>query len=233
MNYFFSYLITDDELLLEGAEAKHCAKVLRKKLGDELRVLDGKGSEYRCILKEIRRNACVLDIMNKTKHPRLENSTLTIAISPLKNQKRFEWFLEKSTELGVDHIIPLHCQRTEKPTIKKDRWLQILISAMKQSGRYYLPTLHEFIPFDALVQSIDRFDQAYIAYCGKTLPLLNSYLANHKGSAIVLIGPEGDFTPEEFDYAIKHGIKGVSIGPNRYRTETAGILVVSTFHIHN
>ncbi len=230
MNYFFSYLIDDDELLLDGDEARHCIKVLRRQIGDLIEVLDGKGRVYHCRIKEIRRHAVLASIQSANFYDLGQDPQLTIAISPLKNQKRFEWFLEKSTELGISRIVPLLCHRTEKTRIKRERWWQIMVAAMKQSGRYYLPILNDLTDYDKFIAETTSNTGKYIGYCAATLPKFQDYLPGKYKGIRVLIGPEGDFTPDEYQRALEAGYKGVSLGPNRYRTETAGMLVAALVH---
>lgn len=233
MRYFFSYIIDEDQLVLDGEEAKHCTKVMRKKTGDQIHVLDGRGHRYTAVISDLRRNSCIADIIKKEHIPTQRDWKLTIAMSPLKNPSRLEWFIEKAAEMGIDRIVPIQCKRTEKPTIKRTRILNILISAMKQSGQYRLPILDELTPFDDYIKSINgQLNQKFIPYCGQELPHF-SKLVRPALDTIILIGPEGDFTEEEFSFATINDFQGISLGVNRLRTETAGIYACAGVHTLN
>jgi len=163
-----------------------------------------------------------------TIHKKQSEKKITIAISPVKNASRFEWFLEKATEIGVSEIIPLICNRTEKQHFRYDRMKGILISAMLQSQQCWLPVLQEPVKFDKFILN-EHTGQKFIAHCedeNSKLPLTNK-LINHSTNKLILIGPEGDFTTEEIGLALKNNFIPVALGETRLRTETAGVVAAA------
>ena len=162
------------------------------------------------------------------------DSKLTIALSLLKNEPRFEWFLEKATEIGVKEIIPLICERTEKQNFRYDRMNKIMISAMLQSQQGWLPVLHHPAKFKDVVE-LHSFDKRFIAHClDDSKSSLNNETVKTPGNKIILIGPEGDFTPKEVALSLENNFKAVSLGNTRLRSETAGVyaavILLSSFH---
>jgi 16S rRNA (uracil1498-N3)-methyltransferase len=157
---------------------------------------------------------------------------LHIAIAPTKNIERLEWFLEKSTEIGISEITPLLCEHSERKIVKNDRLERVIISAAKQSVKAFFPKLNSLQEFNLLVTS--KFDgEKYIAHCNKQdLPLLKNVISL-KGKSLILIGPEGDFSPKEVSFALENGFKEISLGTSRLRTETAGIVACDTVSILN
>ena len=226
MQLFYSEYINDNGyILLSDQEAKHCAQVLRKKVGDSIYVTDGKGNLYTASLTEVGKKNCLAKIETHT----TQKSTdyyLHIAIAPTKNIGRTEWFLEKAIEFGVHEITFLSCQRSERKQIKLERMQKIAIVAMKQSLNLQLPKLNEMVAFSSFVKTVKEWDgQMMIAHCdAKPKPwFLDLLQPNH--SALVCIGPEGDFTAAEVEMAISAGCREISLGNSRLRTETAGIAV--------
>ena len=235
MQYFYTPHIDNNQGFLEAEEAAHCAQVLRKRPGDIIQFVDGKGNWYKGVLAESHKKKCVIDI-KKTKAEQLAHSVkIHIAIAPTKNISRLEWFLEKATEIGISRITPIICQRSERKKIRTDRLQKILISAMKQSLKATLPQLDELQPFDKWINhfALDDATQGLIAYCNETdrTPLKTTYLPGK--DVILLIGPEGDFSVEEVAMAKKAGYSGVSLGASRLRTETAGIVGCHTLNLMN
>ncbi|HRZ41383.1 MAG TPA: RsmE family RNA methyltransferase [Bacteroidales bacterium] len=217
---------------LDAAESKHLVKVLRKRIGDEIPVTNGKGFLYRCRILTDTITACRLEVLESEPGKDVQKASLHLAISPVKNPSRFEWFLEKATETGVAEITPLICQRTEKQSIKQERLVNLLVSAMKQSGRTLLPALNPPTPFVELLRQ-KRDNPAHIAWCGaKDLPFLGKVLAPGT-DALILIGPEGDFTPQEAEMAINHHFLPVSLANATLRTETAGLVAAMVFNVVN
>lgn len=222
----------EGEFTLDPAESKHLLKVLRKRTGDEIHVANGKGFLFLCRILTDNTAACKLGVVQAAPGKDVQKASLHVAISPVKNPNRFEWFLEKATEIGVAEITPLICQRTEKLNIKQDRLINLLVSAMKQSGRTLLPTLNPPAAF-ADVLPLKRDNPAFIAWCGaKELPFLGKVLAPGT-DALILIGPEGDFTTQEADLAIGHHFQPVSLGNAIFRTETAGLTAAMVFNVVN
>jgi 16S rRNA (uracil1498-N3)-methyltransferase len=231
MQLFYSNLIQNDFVLLPPEESWHCVKVLRMDVGDEIFITDGTGNLYRCNLTETSAKRCVAKIVETTSEEK-RNWKLHIAIAPTKNIDRFEWFAEKATEIGIDVITPLYTAHSERTVIKPDRIQKILVSAMKQSLKYTVPDLRPEKKFKDFLKNADESSK-FIAYCetGKEEELISQY---KKGSdVIILIGPEGDFSPEEVEMAIDAGFSPVSLGKSRLRTETAGVVACHTIHLLN
>ncbi|PUZ27609.1 16S rRNA (uracil1498-N3)-methyltransferase [Chitinophaga costaii] len=207
---------------LDEDTSKHVIMVLRHHTGDAILLADGKGYRYRCIITDDNRKRCLLKIEQVDKMP-APAPACAIGIAFTKSASRNEWFLEKAMEIGIQRIVPLLSKRTEKDKFKMDRLESILISAMMQSQQFYLPTLSEPVVFDQLVKQ-DNTAQRFIAHC---LPAQKTYFGDalQPGKeAFILIGPEGDFTPEEITLALEHGYQPVSLGNTRLRTETAGMV---------
>ena len=217
---------TQSVIVLDEDTSKHVVNVLRMKKGDQLHLTDGKGNLMVAEITGDHKKRCtVTSVALKYEHPPMQRTG--IAISLLKNTSRFEWFLEKATELGVSEIIPIICERTEKSTFRHDRMKNILISAMLQSQQCWLPVLHEVKRFEQLLkhQDADSDSQKFIAHCiahEKTnlATLYNKAIA----SQLILIGPEGDFTIEEAALAVQHNFLPVALGDTRLRSETAGVV---------
>ncbi len=218
-----------DEIILSAEESKHATKVLRKKEGDILNFTDGKGNLYKAEITIADTRKCRLTILSSEQKEKQHNYHVHIAIAPTKNMDRFEWFLEKATEIGIDEITPIICSRSERKIIKKERGSRILLSAMKQSLKYHLPKLNEAV---SLTNFLERnFDgEKYIAHCenGEKKDLKT---INKTENTIILIGPEGDFSPKEIELALENQFKAVNLATNRLRTETAGIIAVHTINI--
>lgn len=214
------------DVLLDEATSKHMVQVLRMQNGEQLQLTNGKGILFTAAITDNNRKRCTVSIIQKSEIANRQ-SKITIAISPVKNNTRFEWFLEKATEIGVSEIIPLVCTRTEKTVFKFDRMKSILVSAMLQSQQCWLPVLHEPTKFNALVKSSAQ-QQKFIAHCIDEIKRSLSDLNNESlSSKIILIGPEGDFTPDEIELALQNKFSAVSLGETRLRTETAGIVAAT------
>ncbi|PCH66232.1 MAG: 16S rRNA (uracil(1498)-N(3))-methyltransferase, partial [Bacteroidetes bacterium] len=189
MQIYYCENITSLKAVLSKIESEHCIKVLRHQIGDELNLMDGKGSFYKGILTKIDKKECIVEITetntSENNHPRVH-----IAIAPTKNISRFEWFLEKATEIGVTEITPIICQRSERDKLKNERLEKIIISALKQSKNPFKPILNELIKLKEFI-ALDSKNSKFIAYCdGENQHLINQY---KKGTDMtVLIGPEGD-----------------------------------------
>lgn len=217
---------------LNEEESRHCTKVLRHHPGDEIAIVDGNGNWFESKLDEnANEKKCSFQVLREKINYHKRNYRLHIAISPTKHADRFEWFLEKATEIGVDEITPVICQRTERAKINLQRMEKILISAMKQSLQAYLPKLHEPVYVKNFIQNKHTPDQLFIAHCDEKKQVEISSFINKMESSVMLIGPEGDFTPEEIALACRNNFIPVSLGKNRLRTETAGIAACLTFAI--
>lgn len=227
---FFAEKIESGFAHLDEEESRHLLTVLRRKVGDRLQLTDGQGFFYEAELAEVGKRHALARILSKTEASPERSAKLHVAIAPTKQIERFEWFLEKATEIGVDEITPLLCQRSERDTIRLDRLEKILVSAMKQSLRARLPKLNELTRFQKFATNSAE-SQKRIAWCSaEPLPHLKTTLSLQE-SAVVAIGPEGDFSPEEVELALQNGFTSVSLGDARLRTETAGVLAVSVFNL--
>ena len=219
----------ENEITLSAEESKHAIKVLRKKKGDMLNFTDGKGNLFSTEITIADSKKTRVRIVESEPKPKQHNYHLHIAIAPTKNMDRFEWFLEKATEIGIDEITPIICSHSERKVIKTERGNRILLSAMKQSLKYHLPKLNEAISLtDFLKSNIDG--TKYIAHCedGEKNELKT---LNKTEKTLILIGPEGDFNQKEIDLALQNQFKAVSLGTSRLRTETAGIIAAHTINI--
>lgn len=207
--------------------SKHVVQVLRMKIGEQLNLTDGKGTLLSCEITDNHKKHCIVSIKLKRQIPALSKK-VTIAISLLKNANRFEWFLEKAVEIGVSEIIPLICERTEKEKFRFDRMKGICISAMLQSQQCWLPVLHEPVQYDNLVVKRLENYQKYVAHC---IDSENKDILKHQitksSNQLIIIGPEGDFTPGEIELALKNDFMPVSLGETRLRTETAGVVAAT------
>ncbi len=232
MHLFHISDINDNIAQLNIEEARHCVQVLRKRVGDSLDLVDGQGFFYKGEIIEISRKSCLVRILSK-KEQLKHNPDLKIAIAPTKNIDRLEWFLEKATEIGIDEIVPILCTRSERKRIREDRLQKILLSAMKQSLKAYLPVLHELVDFKTFIQEDHPEKQKFIAYCNDDQLLHLKNVCKKGESCLILIGPEGDFTPEEIAIAKENGFRGISLGESRLRTETAGLLSCTIFNLVN
>lgn len=223
--YINHYVFSKTEIILDEDTSRHVVQVLRMKKGDRLNLTDGKGNLLTTVIESDHKNHCSVKI-EKTSIEDKPSRSVAIGISLLKNANRFEWFLEKATEIGVNEIIPLICERTEKEKFRHDRLEAILISAMLQSQQCWLPVLHEPIAYELLFrqEEVANTTQKFIAHCIAGEKANLSDLVNESlPSQIILIGPEGDFTKEEVDMALGHHFIPVALGATRLRAETAGM----------
>ncbi len=210
------------DVVLDEAASKHIVQVLRMQNGEQLQLTNGRRDLFTCEIIADNRKKCEVKVIQRSRIPD-PGSKITIAISLVKNSSRFEWFLEKATEIGVTEIIPLVCTRTEKTAFKFDRMKSILVSAMLQSQQCWLPVLHEPAKFNELIKS-SAHQQKFIAHCMDDAKRNLTDLNNESlSSKIILIGPEGDFTPDEIELALQNQFNAVTLGDTRLRTETAGI----------
>ena len=222
MPFFFVPHLGEKKILMDEDASKHMIYVLRKKKGDEVLLTDGKGKKARAHITDDNRKKVVLEVDSITADPG-KFPKITVGISLIKNTSRFEWFLEKATEIGVSEIIPLICERTEKEKFRYERMQNIVLSAMLQSQQSWMPVLHEPKEFESVVSNNDH-EKKYIAHCmdGEKTQLNKQVL--NAGSSIILIGPEGDFSEGEIENALKHQWIPVNLGNTRLRTETAGMV---------
>jgi 16S rRNA (uracil1498-N3)-methyltransferase len=224
--YINNYNATQKEIVLDEDTSKHIVQVLRMKVGEELNLTDGKGNLITCSITDNHKKHCSVKA-DATSYQKPATRKVSIAISLLKNSNRFEWFLEKATEIGVSEIIPLICERTEKEKFRYERMQGICISAMLQSQQVWLPVLHEPVAFNkAVIQS--SATGKFIAHCDNgSKDQLTNKLINQLTSLLVLIGPEGDFIKEEIELALQNHFIPVSLGETRLRAETAGVVAAA------
>ena len=216
--------------MLDEDTSRHIVSVLRIKKDEQLNLTDGKGNLLTCTVIDDNKKYCIVEIKSKTQTPKSKRN-ISIGISLLKNSNRFEWFLEKATEISVNEIIPLICERTEKEKFRYDRMKGICISAILQSQQCWLPVLHEPIAFKEAVEQAKQ-QQKFIAHCMEDSKRNLSDLVNESlSSQIILIGPEGDFIDDEIQLAIKYHFDAVSLGETRLRTETAGVVAATLLMI--
>ena len=264
MQVFYTPDIASNTYSLSEEEARHCLKVLRLKKGDEIHLTNGKGNLYKSQITHIDKNSCEVEVIETFQEYGKRNHYLHIAIAPTKNSDRFEWFLEKATEIGIDEITPLICERSVKEKLRFDRLNKIITSAVKQSLKAYHPKLNEALDYkDFMTLSLPiaigtplqkgvsvgvprtsfgqkRWESTkLIAHCYNTTDgYLNQHLAKTVSTPLseellleeklgraflILIGPEGDFTPQEIELALKNEFIPISLGKSRLRTETAGL----------
>jgi 16S rRNA (uracil1498-N3)-methyltransferase len=224
---------SQQQMVLDEDTSRHVIQVLRMKKGDRLNLTDGKGNVLTTIIEDDHKKHCVVKVQD-TRYKEQEKRKVLIAISLLKNANRFEWFLEKATEIGITQIIPLICERTEKEKFRHDRLQAILISAMLQSQQCWLPVLHEPIVYELLFrqEEIAHTSQKFIAHCIAEEKANLSDLVNESlPSQIILIGPEGDFTKDEVDLALRHHFVPVALGDKRLRAETAGMVAATILRL--
>ena len=222
----------DIELIneLPAEEAAHALRVLRLKAGDELTLTDGKGCFYRAEIAVADHKHCLLNILETIPQPVLWNGHLHLALAPTKNMDRIEWLAEKATEIGLDELTFLNCRYSERKVVKLERIEKIVVSAVKQSLKARMPKLNELTDFAKFVRQPFQ-GQKFIAHCypgDKTL-LKDCLLPNQ--DALVLIGPEGDFSEEEVQLAISQGFQPISLGASRLRTETAALVAVHLMNL--
>ncbi|MDB4297177.1 16S rRNA (uracil(1498)-N(3))-methyltransferase [Flavobacteriaceae bacterium] len=218
---------TDTTFTFDKEESRHLIKVLRKTEGDTVHITNGNGDFFETLIDIANEKKCTVSIQSHTFKERNRPYYLHIAIAPTKLNDRYEWFLEKATEIGIDEITPIICKNSERKVIKADRMKKIIHSATKQSLQAYLPKFNEAVPFHEFLNNRTE-EQKFIAHCEDEQN--KNYLldiAKPQDKILVLVGPEGDFNPKEISKAIELGYKPVTLGDNRLRTETAGIYISS------
>lgn len=232
MQLFYIPDISGAEVILNETESKHAIRVLRLTEGTQVQLIDGKGGFYEAIISDAHHKRCKLLITCSVSDFEKRKFKLHLAIAPTKNIDRFEWFLEKCTEIGIDEITPLLSEHSERKVVKPERLEKILVAAMKQSLKAYLPELKPINTFNDLV-SKSEYQNKYIAHCneGDKVHLKNEIIKGE--DAFVLIGPEGDFSKEEVTFALQHGFKEISLGNARLRTETAGVVACHIANLMN
>ena len=207
---------------LNEEESAHAVRVLRLKAGDAITLVDGKGGWYKALIIEPHPKRCETEITEQRTEYGKRPYRLHIGIAPTKNIDRFEWFIEKATEIGIDEITPLLCERSERKHIQTERLQRVMIAAMKQSQKAYLPQLNEMTPFNKWLKPSGQ-GNSYIAHCNDGDRQLLKIVYQLGQDAVIAIGPEGDFSMQEVTQALDCGFQGISLGASRLRTETAGV----------
>lgn len=222
MQIFYTPDINLETYILSEEESKHCIKVLRLDSGSLLYLVDGNGGFYDAIIEDPHPKRTKLKILGKVENFGKRNHYLHIAIAPTKNIERVEWFLEKATEIGIDEITPIICDRSERKEIKTERLNKVITSAIKQSIKAYHPKLNEAVRFNNLITQ-NTNTQKFIAHCidGGKVTIKELLIPN--SNYLIVIGPEGDFTLEEVEAAVNNNFIPVSLGDSRLRTETAAL----------
>ncbi|MCC8020249.1 MAG: 16S rRNA (uracil(1498)-N(3))-methyltransferase [Rikenellaceae bacterium] len=233
MHLFYAPDITPPEYTLEGQEGRHAVKVLRFRPGDAVALTDGRGGMYSAEVTAADGAGCRLRVMSEEHGYGKRPYGLTMAVAPTKNGDRYEWFLEKATEIGCDRFIPLVCDRSERRVFRGDRSLRVITSAVKQSLSAYHPVLDEPMRFSELISAAPAGSR-FIAHCDRGFERIHlADAVTRGGDNMVLIGPEGDFSPAEIELAEAHGFTGVSLGNGRLRTETAAVTAAAIVALAN
>lgn len=232
MQLFYVPNISGAKVTLNQTESKHAIKVLRLPHGTHIQIIDGDGGFYEAKITDANPKRCELEIIDSQLNFGKKNFKLHIAIAPTKNIDRFEWFLEKCTEIGIDEITPILSEHSERKVIKPERLERILVSAMKQSVKAYLPKLNELTTFKALVEQTTT-SKKYIAHCNNGEKEHLKDIVSEGDDVLLFIGPEGDFSTEEVEWAKEYGFQEISLGTARLRTETAGVVACHIVNLAN
>ncbi|MFT5183397.1 MAG: 16S rRNA (uracil1498-N3)-methyltransferase [Flavobacteriales bacterium] len=226
---FYKESIESLRFRLDEQESKHLIRVLRKSAGDEVFFTDGHGKLVRGTILEDNPKRAIVEVVEEIQYKE-KLGRLSVAIAPTKNLDRMEYFAEKATEIGIGAIFPVICDRSERKVLKNERIQKIVISAMKQSLKYFLPKVYEAMPFADLMS--EDFPQKFIAHLDEDNPgpaFQDAILADQ--DALLLVGPEGDFTPNELALAKENGFVQVTLGSSRLRTETAGVVAATLWNL--
>lgn len=219
--------------VLPESDSGHCVRVLRMRSGDAVEVVDGRGHRYRCVIADAHPKRTLLEIVERVDQPPVWPFSLTVAVAPTKHIDRMEWLVEKLVEVGVNRIVPLLCRHSERREIKTPRLEAIAVAAMKQSLKATLPQIDPMTPLARFIGEATA-GQRFVGYCDDAVErrLLAREIA--PGSDVtILIGPEGDFSPEEIAAVVAAGYIPVTMGDNRLRTETAALVGATTVHVIN
>ena len=222
----------DTSCEMPDEEAGHCLRVLRLGIGDEVMLTDGKGSFYKAVISAATNKRCQLKVIEVLPQEKGWNGWLHVAMAPTKNMDRTEWFAEKATEIGFDELTFLNCRFSERKIIKTERIEKILVSAVKQSLKASKPVLNEMVDFNKFI-SQDFKGQKFICHCYEGEKKLLKEALVPGEDALILIGPEGDFSEEEVAKALSLGFQPVSLGKSRLRTETAALVATHTLNLFN
>lgn len=221
--------------LLPESDSQHCIRVLRKQVGDIIEVIDGRGHRLQCRIVDAHSKHTLVEVVDSRAIEQPWVGEITIAVAPTKHLDRMEWLVEKLVEIGINRFVPLLCAHSERKEIKRERIEKIAISAMKQSLKATMPRIDEMTPLKTFVKEVSSSQSdLYVAYCDSEIPrrLLAKEL-RAGNDVVILIGPEGDFSPQEIRDAIASGFKPISLGDCRLRTETAALAACQTVHVVN
>ena len=237
MEIFYANQISGNEVFLDTEESSHCVRVLRHRTGDEITVVDGLGTMMRCRLTDDSPKGASAEIIEKTGDWGGHPYSLTMAVCPTKNNDRYEWFVEKATEVGVDRIAPIIGDRSERRVFKTERSRKIALSAMKQSLKSRLPLIEEPTSVKSFITSSGQQEIKMICYCfegeNERRSIEDVLKEVPEGADItIMIGPEGDLSPEEARLAVENGFIPVHLGPSRLRTETAAVVAATAVYLH-
>lgn len=234
MQLFYSSALqaNQESFTFDREESKHIVKVLRKKQGDILHLTNGLGDLFHCTISFASEKNCMvtLDSFQKFEAPK---HYIHLAVAPTKMNERYEWFLEKATEMGIQEITPIICEHSERKIIKTERLEKIILSAMKQSNQFFLPKLNQPIAFKTLIESYKNQPNCFIAHCEALEKKSLNDCVEKNQKYLLLIGPEGDFSSAEIQLALEHHFKPVTLGNTRLRTETAAIVGCHTLVLKN
>lgn len=233
MQLFYTPYISGNNYTLHENESKHCIRVLRMSKGDIIHLTDGFGNLYKAKIDDNNPKACHIKIIEKFENFEKRDYYIHIAISPTKSIDRFEWFLEKATEIGIDEITPILTDRSERKQVKTERLEKIVISAMKQSIKAFKPKINKLVSLSEFINHKKTEEVLGIAHCNEGVKKRIPEIYSKGQSCLILIGPEGDFSPEEVAIASLNGFKQVSMGEARLRTETAGVVACHSVSFMN
>ena len=221
----------EDECSLPENESGHCCRVLRMKEGDVIFVVDGKGREFECEIIDAHPKHTGVKILSMREDPKHWKGRIVLAVAPTKNIDRIEWMLEKAVEIGVDEIALLKCDHSERKNINEERLSKIIVSAMKQSLKAVLPLFRGMVPFRDFLKQTDTSNR-FMGYCDEKIER-REFAKEYPGNedVTILIGPEGDFSPEEVEAALENGFVPVTFGESRLRTESAALFAVTAVHV--
>ncbi|WP_159517061.1 16S rRNA (uracil(1498)-N(3))-methyltransferase [Sunxiuqinia indica] len=230
MQLFYTPDINADDYCLNETESKHAVRVLRLNVGDSIQLIDGKGNFYEARITDAHPKKCQVHVIKKVCEFGKRNNYLHLAVAPTKNIDRFEWFLEKATEIGIDEITPILCEHSERKVVKHERLEKVIVSAMKQSLKAYLPKLNHLTPINDLINSSSE-SKKFIAHCYELDKRILKNELESGDSNLILIGPEGDFSENEVTLAIDKQFIPISLGESRLRTETAAVVACHTVNL--
>lgn len=221
--------------LLPESDSQHCIRVLRKQQGDIIDVIDGRGHRLKCRIADPHSKHTLVEIVECEEVALPWAGNITVAVAPTKHLDRMEWLVEKLVEIGINRFVPLLCTHSERKEIKRERIEKIAVSAMKQSLKTWLPQIDEMTPLKSFIDELDGSDaDRFVAYCDPEIPrrILAREIKPGRDT-VILIGPEGDFSPQEIKATITSGFVPVSLGECRLRTETAALAACQTIHVIN